>query len=439
MSDGEFAASEYAVAVYRKQLSGADYLASRGVDGLDALRALVAQTEARDCAESSGVAYGVTVDDDKEPAAPLPKDWHRAVPLAGACMNGQLASLHFLVDEARVAMDAIDAVTGDTALHVAVVWGRIECVAWMLARGARADVADKDGLDVAAAARRRQRLLERGDEAFAEKLRARGMDIDALRVEGVALVKMLDAVKALGGWKNFADANSSRPRVARAAPWVKAARDRNMFAVSRALATRPGQPVPAPAPPKEPKRLSKAKRAAAEDAAAKDAAEALKAGDPGLGDALVAAGLVSEAPGEKGKPHEPMLRALRWLDCKTVDDARDLGRDDVAKVDGPTPAERRRLWLFIADEIKKRDVAVAAARGGVEAKLRREADAARRANRPVDPRAAIAWRVPGGVFQIMARFLYHALPPPLPPPPLPDHLLCMLDGIARNPPSPVAD
>ena len=90
--------------------------------------------------------------------------------------------------------------------------------AWLLARGARHDVRDRAGLTLAGAARRRLELLDRGDDAFAERLRARGMDIDALRDEGAQLAKLLGAVERAGGWSAFAARFPQRPRVRRAAP-----------------------------------------------------------------------------------------------------------------------------------------------------------------------------------------------------------------------------
>jgi len=243
----------------RRQLSTADYLASRGADGLAALRRLASETEARE--------------GDGAPLVALPDGWQRAIPLKGACMNGHVATLAYLVDAHRCDLDLIDAASGDTAAHVAVAWGRVDAVAWLLARGARSDVEDETGATLAAAAKRRSRLLDRGDAVFAEKLRNRGMDIDALREEGTALTKMLDAVERTGGWAAFSRKFPRRPRVARAAPWLAAAADRAELAMAYSLVSRPGQPAPivvakAPPPPKKAATALRRKIAAAEGAAA---------------------------------------------------------------------------------------------------------------------------------------------------------------------------
>ena len=111
-------ARSYQQKVLRRQLSAADYLGSRGADGIDALRRLVSETEASD--------------GDGQALVALPSNWPRAIPLKGACMNGHVRTLAYLVDVCRVDVDLVDEETGDTAAHVAVSWGRLDAVAWLL-------------------------------------------------------------------------------------------------------------------------------------------------------------------------------------------------------------------------------------------------------------------------------------------------------------------
>ena len=111
-------ANSYQQRVLRRQLSAADYLGSRGADGIDALRRLVAETEASD--------------GDGEALVALPRNWQCAIPLKGACMNGHVRTLAYLVDVCRADVDLVDEETGDTAAHVAVSWGRLDAVAWLL-------------------------------------------------------------------------------------------------------------------------------------------------------------------------------------------------------------------------------------------------------------------------------------------------------------------
>ena len=67
----------------------------------------------------------------------------------------------------------------------------------------------------------------------------------------------------------------------------------------------------------------------------------------------------------------------------------------------------------------------------------RELEAVKRAaTRPVDPRAAIAFRVPEPCFVRIARFLYYAARPPPTPPPLDAGVLGLLEGFVRRPPAP---
>ena len=66
-----------------KALKSADYLASRGADGIAALKDLCKQKK----------VGGTT----------LPKGWQQKIPLQGACMNSHMnTSLKFLVEEIKV-------------------------------------------------------------------------------------------------------------------------------------------------------------------------------------------------------------------------------------------------------------------------------------------------------------------------------------------------
>ncbi|KAH8065974.1 hypothetical protein JL722_366 [Aureococcus anophagefferens] len=95
--------------------------------------------------------------------------------------------------------------------------------------------------------------------------------------------------------------------------------------------------------------------------------------DPDLvGVALFEAGLVSPAPGEHHLVNPVFPRALRWLDCATLEDVRALERDDVSRVEGPSSSERRELWLFCCAARKRRDDAVAEARAAAAADVERD-------------------------------------------------------------------
>ena len=144
-------ALSYEQRVLRRQLENADWLGSRGKEGLVKLRALVSETVAND----GGMGHRMIE---------LPREWWRGIPLHGATMNNHVdTSLRYLVEELRIPVDG--RCNGNTAAQTAVIWGHTYAVAYLLARGARHDAANKEGMDLGAMARRRQALLVGGTQA----------------------------------------------------------------------------------------------------------------------------------------------------------------------------------------------------------------------------------------------------------------------------------
>ena len=167
-----------------KALKSADYLASRGADGIAALKDLCKQKK----------VGGTT----------LPKGWQQKIPLQGACMNSHMnTSLKFLVEEIKVDLDAPEPLSGDPPIHTAVAWGRPEVVAYLLAKGANANALDAEGLTPLQAAKRRQALLESGDAKYVNRCEEQGMDIKSLREGGKALVALLQGVADEDGYGNL--------------------------------------------------------------------------------------------------------------------------------------------------------------------------------------------------------------------------------------------
>ena len=111
---------------------------------------------------------------------------------------------------------------------------------------------------------------------------------------------------------------------------------------------------------------------------------------------------------------------------------RGLEREEVSQVDGPSSADRRKLWLFCVAQREALEAAVAQATKIAVAEVRELEAVKRAATRPVDPRAAIAFRVPEPCFVRIARFLYHAQRPPPCPPPLSRELLALLRADLSN-------
>ncbi|KAH8068308.1 hypothetical protein JL721_6884 [Aureococcus anophagefferens] len=269
--------------VLRRQLENADWLGSRGLDGLDKLRALVQLTEAND----GGMGH---------PLVALPRRWYRAIPLHGAVMNNHVATtLPFLVEDLGVGLESPEKKAGNRPAHTAVIWGHN---------------------DVA--------LLVGGTQAERAYYARNGVPLDYL-VDGARLVRMLDGVENAGSWDAWASGGVARPLVARAAPWLLAAQRRLDLFLVRACAVAMGVKSFEAKEQKKKKGPSKAtlkKRAAEEEKAAVEAAEAaVESSDPPLQAALDAAGL-----GE-----EQFSRALRWLGATTIAEARDLDRGDVGR------------------------------------------------------------------------------------------------------------
>ena len=173
-----------------KTYKTADYLGSRGADGLTALKKLATQT---------------SVDEGGRKAA-LPRGWNKAIPLHGAAMNAHVdTTLAYLVDDLGCDLDKKNG-DGDAPLHVAVTWGRPEVADYLLSRGAFFAAKDADGLTPREAAHRRQSLLESGDPAYVARCVEKGMDIPGLREGGKALCKLLDGVAAAGSYTKYAAA-----------------------------------------------------------------------------------------------------------------------------------------------------------------------------------------------------------------------------------------
>mmetsp|Transcript_20171 Transcript_20171/g.60160 ORF Transcript_20171/g.60160 Transcript_20171/m.60160 type:complete len:201 (-) Transcript_20171:88-690(-) len=168
----------------KQTLKTANYLASRGPEGLKALKALCA----------SPTVQGVA----------LPDAWQTRIPLEGACMNGHTDStMKYLVEDVGVLINLPEEGSGDAPLHSAVAWGRPECAAYLLKHGASLSVTDAAGLTPIEAAERRQALLEANDAPTLARYESKGMDVKSLIEGGKYLVKLLHDVQAAGSWAKY--------------------------------------------------------------------------------------------------------------------------------------------------------------------------------------------------------------------------------------------
>ena len=381
----------YEVRVLRHVLESCDWLASRGRDGLAKLKEMARETKWHD-------------GDARHERVALPENWSRAIPLHGAVMNGHYqTTLPYLVETLGAPVGGVCPRDGNTPCHTAVVWGHLHVVAYLLARGARHDAKNDHGFDLAALARRRQERLERGSDIDRAYYTRNGVPLQALIEEGARLTRLLEGVARAGGWDAWARPRATRSKVvAAAAPWLRANGLRRDLAALRANCKGMEKLEVVPEKPRRRRRERRDKvdkrMALAGPAAVAAARAAVAASDPALPDALFKADLGGEQ----------FARALRWLGAATVDDTRDLDRTEVARVDGLTSAERRKLWLFVASAISKRDDAVAAAERAALEDAAEPPPPVR-----VDAKVALALleAMPEGPVSVIARFAYAARVP----------------------------
>jgi hypothetical protein len=96
----------------KKALCRVDYLGSRGLSGLGALKKYIMRHRKR----------GTT-------------DWFKLAHLHGACMNGCVDTTLPLIYEGMGANLNTKNEHGNTALHHSVIWGRRRCIMYLLNKG----------------------------------------------------------------------------------------------------------------------------------------------------------------------------------------------------------------------------------------------------------------------------------------------------------------
>ena len=128
-------------------------------------------------------------------------------------MNNHVATtLPFLVEDLGVGLESPEKKAGNRPAHTAVIWGHNDVVAYLLARGARHDAENLEGMTLAPMARRRQALLVGGTQAERAYYARNGVPLDYLVDEGARLVRMLDGVEHAGSWDAWASGGVARPR-----------------------------------------------------------------------------------------------------------------------------------------------------------------------------------------------------------------------------------
>lgn len=189
------------------------YLAGRGPQGMSTLREII------------------------EPALALGATWPHRVTLQSAVMGGHVNTLRYLVDVVHVET-VNEAVHGMLPLHMAVIWGQIECAAFLLTHGADPKVCDAEGQTAARAARVRQgRLLSKmfkDRQDTSDSVMIGKNDIQRLCEEGQTLIDLLDSVERFGCYRDWLR-HGAHPCAFRFLPRLPGWQARRQLAVLRAL------------------------------------------------------------------------------------------------------------------------------------------------------------------------------------------------------------
>jgi hypothetical protein len=188
-----------------KCLNRVDYLGSRGLSGLGALKNYVARHRRK--AER-------TLDiSNKEMLG-----WFKIAPLHGAVMNGHVdTTLPYIVDEMGASLNTVNE-HGNTALHHSVIWGRTACIVWLLERGANTEIQNKEGDTPLSMAHIRQNRLN--DKELQSTTVGR-LDRDVMIREGLELVRILSEVNECGSYFAWAKKNPRHELVTMYSPWSR--------------------------------------------------------------------------------------------------------------------------------------------------------------------------------------------------------------------------
>jgi len=188
-----------------KCLNRVDYLGSRGLSGLGALKNYVARHRRK--------AERTPDRSNKEMLA-----WFKIAPLHGAVMNGHVdTTLPYIVDEMGASLNTINE-HGNTALHHSVIWGRNACIVWLLERGANITIQNKEGDTPLGMAYIRQHRL---NDKELQSTNVGRLDRDVMIREGLELVRILSEVNDCGSYFLWAKKNPRHELVTMYSPWSR--------------------------------------------------------------------------------------------------------------------------------------------------------------------------------------------------------------------------
>jgi len=163
--------------------------------------------------------------------------WVANMPLQDAVKAPSLRCLQYLVDEVKVKTLNLRVQTY-TPLQLSVVWGRVEVMAFLLARGADVMLDTPESV-VDKARLRQQRLREAharsGDGAEFEGFTVTRSQIEPMLEEGIVMLEVLQGVEKYGSYAAWAEHNPSHRLVKIFSPDTSCAEPRYQLVVLRAL------------------------------------------------------------------------------------------------------------------------------------------------------------------------------------------------------------
>lgn len=163
--------------------------------------------------------------------------WVRQIPLGDAIKGDSFLCLKYLVDHVEV-----ETLNGDnsgyTPLQLAVIWGKIETMAYLLSKGAEPLLGHEKS--VVNTARLRQQRLNDALENSGDGSEFEGFTITTSRIkpliqEGLDMLEILEGMDAAGSYVAWAEKNMGHPLVRRFSGNLNCSEPRYQFAMLRAL------------------------------------------------------------------------------------------------------------------------------------------------------------------------------------------------------------
>ena len=306
----------------QQYLDRVDYLGSRGLSGLGALKKYIYRHKRR---------AAKAKDSTKE------IEWFKLAPLHGACMNGHVSTtLPFIYETMNASLNTFNK-EGNTPLHQSVIWGRNACVVWLLEKGCDYTLLNKAGdnaLEMAI-----KRLDKLNDPALQSK-RLSQLDRDKLIREATDLINILTGVSEAPNYKYWAKHNPRHELVIEYSPWSMCMDNRVQLTLLRHLvvSNRATQLTKDELLLKRnlEKQIIENKRLEQEKL---KLANLPKTIIPNLEEQMT-----------KDLGNLDLLIALKAMSVKTYVDLINIDRDMIGRCENLDARERRTLWLWVKEQ-----------------------------------------------------------------------------------------